>query len=138
MTSMFHACFIVTMTFDIAERLNVDQLKQLCKAAKLRHVGKKQELVDRLLDSPIACKYGPEGKYVSLNIDAIKGSGRSAAFQVAGREAWQVSEKMFRMTKMYAVSVQRLNLRARQTMVTRRRFARMCARRLRDYRVQGR
>jgi len=66
------------------ERLNVDQLKQLCKAAKLRHVGKKQELIDHLLDSPITSKYGPEGKYVSLNVDAIKGMCRERNLQVSG------------------------------------------------------
>lgn len=66
------------------ERLNVDQLKQLCKAAKLRHVGKKQELVDRLLDSDITSKYGPEGKYVSLNVDNIKTMCRERNLQVTG------------------------------------------------------
>ena len=67
---------------DTIERLNVDQLKQLCKAAKLRHVGKKQELVDRLLDSPITSKYGPEGKYASLNVDNIKNMCRERTFRL--------------------------------------------------------
>eukprot|EP00562_Extubocellulus_spinifer_P014695 CAMPEP_0178572300 /NCGR_PEP_ID=MMETSP0697-20121206/18142_1 /TAXON_ID=265572 /ORGANISM="Extubocellulus spinifer, Strain CCMP396" /LENGTH=382 /DNA_ID=CAMNT_0020207005 /DNA_START=152 /DNA_END=1300 /DNA_ORIENTATION=+ len=66
------------------ERLSVDQLKQLCKAAKLRHVGKKQELIDRLLDSPLTSKFGPEDKYCGINVESLKSMCRERNLQVSG------------------------------------------------------
>lgn len=66
------------------ERLTVDQNKQLCKAAKLRHIGKKQDLIDRLLDKEQTSKFAPEGSYFSLNVDAIKSMCRERNLQVSG------------------------------------------------------
>ncbi|KAL7548661.1 hypothetical protein ACHAWF_011932, partial [Thalassiosira exigua] len=66
------------------ERLTVDQNKQLCKAAKLRHFRIDKRLIDRLLDEPQTSKYAPEGKYVSLNVERIKSMCRERNLQVSG------------------------------------------------------
>ncbi|KAL7525649.1 hypothetical protein ACHAXR_001097 [Thalassiosira sp. AJA248-18] len=66
------------------ERLTVDQNKQLCKATKLRHVGNKTELIDRLLEDEQTSKFAPEGKYISVNVDSIKSMCRERNLQVSG------------------------------------------------------
>lgn len=66
------------------ERLTVDQNKQLCKAAKLRHGGKKQDLIDRLIDEPQTSMYACEVQYVGLNVEKIKTMCRERNLQVSG------------------------------------------------------
>ena len=78
-----HISCVACDTF-VPERLTVDQNKQLCKAAKLRHGGNKKELMERLLEDEQTSKFAPEGKYVSLNVDAIKEMCRSRDLQVGG------------------------------------------------------
>lgn len=68
------------------ERLTVDQNKQLCKAAKLRHVGNKKDLINRLLDESQTSIYGPEEKYIGINVEAIKAKCRNRSLQVSGNK----------------------------------------------------
>lgn len=69
---------------DSSERLTVDQNKQLCKAAKLRHVGNKKELIARLLEEEQTSKYALEAHRVGLNVERIKAMCRERGLQVGG------------------------------------------------------
>jgi len=64
------------------ERLTVDQNKQLCKAIKVRHVGNKKDLMDRLLENDQSSKYACE-KY-GINVDRLKAMCRERNLQVSG------------------------------------------------------
>eukprot|EP00984_Skeletonema_dohrnii_P034580 scaffold33596_cov115-Skeletonema_dohrnii-CCMP3373.AAC.1 len=68
------------------ERLSLDQNKQLCKAAKLRHGGTKKDLIERLLENEQTSQFGPEGNFFSLNVDAIKQLCRARNLQVSGQK----------------------------------------------------
>jgi hypothetical protein len=63
----------------------LDQNKQLCKAAKLRHGGTKKELIERLMDDDQTSQFGIEGKYIGLNVEAIKQMCRQRNLQVSGQ-----------------------------------------------------
>ena len=62
----------------------MDQNKQLCKAAKLRHVGNKPDLIKRLLEEPQTEKYACEMKYIGTNVEQIKAMCREKNLQVTG------------------------------------------------------
>ena len=67
-----------------AERLTVDQNKQLCKAAKLRHVGKKDELIERLCEDDQTSDYACEVHHIGLNVEQLKARCRQRNLQVSG------------------------------------------------------
>eukprot|EP00986_Skeletonema_menzelii_P011152 scaffold5669_cov144-Skeletonema_menzelii.AAC.15 len=69
-----------------SERLSLDQNKQLCKAAKLRHGGTKKDLIERLLDNEQTSQYGLEGNFFSLNVESIKQLCRARNLQVSGQK----------------------------------------------------
>jgi len=82
LTKLYYVC----TTNPFAERLTLDQNKQLCKAAKLRHGGPKKDLIDRLLDDDFTSQFGPEGNFFSLNVDQIKQLCRARNLQVSGQK----------------------------------------------------
>src|SRR6056300_1371806 len=74
-----------SLSYHFKERLSVDQNKQLCKAAKLRHSGTKKELIERLMGDNQTSQFGIEGKYIGLNVEAIKQMCRQRNLQVSGQ-----------------------------------------------------
>ena len=54
------------------ERLTVDELKQICRAAKLAVKGTKKIIIERLLESDSTRKYGREGMW-GTNMNSLKG-----------------------------------------------------------------
>ncbi len=54
------------------ERLKVDELKSICRAAQLPIKGTKKDIIARLLEDESTSSYGLEGRWVGTTIDGLK------------------------------------------------------------------
>lgn len=70
------------------ERITVDQLKQLCRAAKLTTSGTKKVLVDRLLENETTSEYAEEGggmyKFGGVTVEHLKARCKTRNLIVSG------------------------------------------------------
>jgi len=64
------------------EKLTADQLKQLCRAAKLPVSGTKEQIVNRLCEGEFSGKYRPEYR---VRMEVLKAECREKGLQVSGK-----------------------------------------------------
>lgn len=54
------------------ERLKADELKQICRAAKLPIKGTKKDIIARLLENDDTSEYAAEGKWIGTTVESLK------------------------------------------------------------------